>query len=481
MITRKLARLTLYSLTFILLISVALGSASTATSDSRLSAPILSPNVYLPFIAHVKPRNFVIIVSDDQRLDMMSYMPLTQARIFDQGVTFSNAYITTPLCCPSRATILTGMYVHNHRVYDNYTQLNKLTFINRLHDAGYFTGIVGKYLNSWDGTYRAEFDYWVVFAGHGSAQRYFDPNLNINGSKIKHYGYMPYILGDYAINFLQIAKQRGQPFVLLFTPNTPHEPADPAPGDEGLYPDLPLYRPPSFMEADMSDKPIYLQARPPADPDHIDNLRQQQLQSLHALDLIVNAIMDELESLELEKDTVVMYISDNGVFWAEHTLDGKFYPYDEATHVPFAIRYDELIDTPRVESRLVANIDIAPTIYELAKMNIPSTVDGRSLVPLLTQEASEWREEVLIEGWGYYFYAALQTERYLYVETDNDISELYDNDADPWQLQNQYDNPAYASVVSELHTKLAEYKSQIQQPPGYRLFPFIMRLLRLED
>ena len=158
-----------------------------------------------PSTAAVAERpNFLIIITDDQCYDTLgSFMPRTQARIFNEGVQFTKAYVTTPLCCPSRASILTGMYAHRSGVRVNSDSLRKTTFADRLHEAGYFTGLVGKYLNSWDGSARPEFDFWVAFAGGGS--RYFNPRLNVNGSWSERQGYMTYILRDYALRFLNDA------------------------------------------------------------------------------------------------------------------------------------------------------------------------------------------------------------------------------------------------------------------------------------
>ena len=451
-------------------------SANTAVPTSQ-AAPrsTYSAQVYLPFIARPVRPNILLIITDDQRYDTLDYMPLTSARIFAQGLTFTRAYITTPLCCPSRSSILTGQYAHHHGVLDNTTSLEGPTFVQDLHNAGYTTGLVGKYLNSWSGEARPEFDYWVAPGGTGTSQQYFDPLLNVNGVWIQHYGYKTYIMRDYALNFLSLAKQRSAPFLLIFTPNAPHEPADPAPGDENLYPDLPLYRPPSFMEADMSDKPENIQSLPAVNPDYIDALRRKQLQALHSLDLAIDQVLSTLAANGQAANTMVMFLSDNGVFWAEHRLNGKVYGYEEATHVPFAIRYGSMIAEPRVESRLVANIDIAPTIYDLVGLPVPSDMDGVSLLPLLRQQAVYWRTALLIEGRGSgpLDYKALQTDRYLYIETEDNISELYDSATDSYQIQNQAANPAYAALVDELHSLLAQYPLPLSHtPPGSTPVPW---------
>lgn len=437
--------------------------------------------------------NILIILSDDQRYDTMDYMPRTVARIFKEGVTFPNAYITTSLCCPSRASILTGMYAHNHGVRLNTIRLEKETFVEHLHKSGYYTGQVGKYLNSWDGSARPEFDFWV--AGPAGIAHYFNQRLNVHGTWSVHPGYLTHVLRDYALEFLRRAAQQEKPFVLLFSPNAPHfetpptgkpppqgrdyslKPPKPAPGDEKLYQDLPPHRPSNWNKADSSGKPRWFQSLPSMDPDLIaliDIFRQKQLQSLNGLDQAIESLLDELARQGKLNDTLVIYLSDNGHFWGEHRIPwGKNSVYEESSRVPFAVRYPRLVAKPRVDPRLVANIDIAATIYDLARIPIPTEVDGRSLVPLLTDDSRtnpsvSWREELLLEGWawpalvkeGRAPYAAVHTGRYVYVETEGDRSELYDLASDRNQLQNHVDNPAYARVVSDLKPRLQRLQGQ---------------------
>ena len=426
--------------------------------------------------------NILIILSDDQRYDTMDYMPRTMARIFKEGVAFPNAYVTTSLCCPSRSSILTGMYAHNHGVRLNTIPLEKETFVERLRKAGYYTGQVGKYLNSWDGSARPEFDFWV--ASPGGVARYFNQRLNVQGTWSVQPGYLTHVLRDYALDFLRRAVRQENPFVLLFSPNVPHyetggsndplQPPLPAPGDEELYQHLTLHRPPSWNTTDSPDKPRWYQSLRPLSPDviaRIDTFRQKQVQSLNGLDQAIESLLDELARQGKLDNTLVIYLSDNGHFWGEHRIPfGKNAVYEESSRVPFAVRYPTLIAKPRVEPRLVANIDIAPTIYELVGISIPPDVDGRSLVPLLggTNPPASWREELLLEGWpppalakqGRGPHAAIHTGRYVYVETEGDRSELYDLTSDPHQLQNHVDNPAYARVISDLKPRLQRLREQ---------------------
>ena len=410
--------------------------------------------------------NFLIIISDDQRYDTMQFMPKTQKLIFDQGVTFPHAYITTPLCCPSRSSILTGMYAHNHGVLDNSVELNMETFINALHESGYYTGLVGKYLNSWDGEARPEFDYWISFARGES--RYYNPRLNVNGIWERHTDqYITDALGNYAQEFLTKAGKKNQPYVLIFAANAPHEPATPAEEDKDKLQDLPAYRPPSFNEEDMSDKPAWMAQRPLLNETEIAALeifRRNQNLTLLSLDRAIEKVMGTLTETKALDKTMIFYLSDNGKHYGEHRLDSKNTYFEEAVRVPFAIRYPTLIPSPYSDNRVVSNIDIAPTLYELAGLPIPEAVNGLSLVGLFNPEIT-WREGVLLEGWpprG--VYSAIHTERYLYAETVDDIAELYDLELDPYELNNLAQDPAYQEIKDRLKTLLDQELKNSSNP-----------------
>jgi len=396
--------------------------------------------------------NFLIIISDDQRFDTMQFMPKTQELIFDQGVTFSHGYITTPLCCPSRSSIFTGMYAHNHGVLDNGMKLNFETFVNALHKNGYYTGLVGKYLNSWAGEPRPEFDYWVSYAR--GETRYYNPNLNVNGTWKRHQGqYVTDVLGSYAQEFLNNAAKKNQPYALIIAFNAPHDPVTPADEDKGKLKDLPPYRPPSFNEADMSDKPQWMAQKPLLNETEIatiDTFRRNQDLTMLSLDRAIDKIMGTLDGTKTLDKTMIFYISDNGMHYGEHRLDSKNTYYEEAVRVPFAIRYPPLIPKPYTDDRVVANIDIAPTIYELAGLPIPKNVDGLPLTGLFKPNIT-WREGVLLEGWpprG--VYTAIRTEQYLYAETVDDVAELYDVNLDPYELTNLAKDSAHQEIKDHL-------------------------------
>jgi len=411
--------------------------------------------------------NFLIILTDDQRYDTMEYMPNTQQLIFDQGVTVSSGYITTPFCCPSRASILTGLYAHNHYVLENTDKLRLPTLVDDLHKNGYYTGLVGKYLNSWDGEARPEFDYWVSFFG-GTVPNYYDPELNINGTWEKKTGYMTYLFEDYVKEYLDKATNQRKPFFLLFAPNAPHAPFTPLKEDKVLLQDLAPFRPPNYNEEDVSDKPSSISHKPllgEGGAEEIDNTRRRQLLTLISLDRSIGAIMEKLKETGELDNTVVIFLSDNGKHWGEHRMDTKSTAYEEAVKVPFAMRYPPLVPAPYIENKIVGNIDITPTVYELSETKMPEIIDGISLVTLLTGNG-EWRTSLLLEAWpdrGYW--TAIHTGQYVYIETENDKSEFYDLAVDPYEMDNAINDPKYQSIIQELQQQLQKDKEPRLPPP----------------
>lgn len=431
-----------------------------------LAASVLSSCQGLPRINDTRP-NFLIIITDDQRYDTMEYMPNTQELIFDQGVTFSKGYITTPFCCPSRASILTGMYAHNHWVHVNEDPLEFQTVVEDIHRNGYYTGLVGKYLNSWKGDMRPEYDFWVSFWG-GTMKNYYDPDLNVNGTWSKHTGYSTYLFKDYGVQFIEEASKQSKPFLLLYAPNAPHAPFTPAEEDVNLLNDLAPYRPVSFNEEDVSDKPASISNMAPLseeDIKSIDNTRRRQLLTLIALDRTIPDLINKLKETGEFDNTVIIFISDNGKHWGEHRLDSKSTAYEESVKVPFAIRYPPLIPTPYVDDRIVANIDIAPTIYELSETRLPDTMDGTSLVPLFGGE-TEWRDHILLEAWpDRGTWSAIHTGDYIYIETQDDLSEFYDLQLDPFEMDNAINDPQYQALIAKLQQYLQAERQPKTSPP----------------
>jgi arylsulfatase A-like enzyme len=200
------------------------------------------------------------------------------------------------------------------------------------------------------------------------------------------------------------------------------------------------------------------------DSTNIEKMRRRQILTLVALDRSIGAVMERLEATGELDNTVVIFISDNGKHWGEHRMDSKSTAYEESVKVPFALRYPALIPTPYVEEKLVANIDIAPTIYEMSETRMPDTVDGMSLLRLFGGQ--EWRSTLLLEAWpdrGHW--TAVHTGDSIYIETDNDLSEFYDLVSDPYEMENAIDDPQYESTIMELKAILDREKVPTNPPP----------------
>ncbi|MCX6065787.1 MAG: sulfatase [Chloroflexi bacterium] len=428
-------------------------------------------NAVIPKLIKDNRPNILLIITDDQRIGTEEYMPETKRLIFDQGVTFSQGFDTTPFCCPSRSSIFTGMYAHNHGVQTNENKLRFRTFINDLHDSGYYTGLIGKYLNSWKGEKRPEFDFWVAFFRGDS--KYYDPDLNVNGVWATHPGYITYIFRDYMLEFLDKAAWSRRPFLMVLAFNAPHTPTTPAVEDEGLLKDLPLYRPPSFNEADISDKPTSITGKQILVQEEIDKLdqdRRNQILTLLAVDRSISTILQKMKDTGQLDNTMIIFLSDNGKHWGEHRMDTKSTAYEESIRVPFALRYPPLVPTPYVENRLVANIDIAPTIYTLARLPIPATVDGVSLTKLF-DKSTDWRSSLLLEAWpGRGDWSAIRSDDCIYIETLDDKSEFYDLTVDPFEMDNMIGLPQYQQKIAELKA-LLETQRQPKDVSQYEVTP----------
>jgi arylsulfatase A-like enzyme len=424
--------------------------------------------------------NIVVLMTDDQHVGSLSKMALTQQLIADQGTTFTNSFVSTPLCCPSRVTFLTGQYMHNHGVLSNsapdggYWKLDHTnTLAVWLQNAGYSTGFVGKYLNDYPFNRADEippgYDFWVALA---SDWQYFNYTLNENGvlnvypEDPQGENYLTDVLARRATSFIASRASDPAPFFLWVAFLAPHTQLDlglmgptPAPRHAGAFAGEPLPQPPSFNEADVSDKPSFIQSLPSLDQATIADLtthHQKRLESLLAVDEAVSAIVDALAAAGKLDNTFLIFTSDNGYFHGEHRIvAGKSYQYEEALRVPLLIRGPGV--PHQTLGHLVVNVDLAPTIVQIAMASSGRRMDGLSLLPLLQNPSLPWRRSFLIEGPQYRYLGVRTTSQvYLYHLTTHE-TEFYDLNVDPYQLESR-PRPARPAEAGALQQRLEQLR-----------------------
>ena len=340
------------------------------------------------------PPNIVLILTDDQRWDTLDIMPQVQRELVDRGVRFTNGFVPTSACCPSRASLFSGLYAHKHGILTNAGLfLPHFAFDHEdvlpawLRRAGYATALFGKYLNHaylLGETKPDAWSTWQIFTGQTG--RYFDYELNKDGVWSVMGGeeedYSTDYLAREAIRFVRENSER--PFFVMYAPFAPHAPATPAPRHVGALAGLGPYRPPNFREEDLSGKPAWLRffrVIAPT-PDAYDALRISQLESLLAVDEAVGELSRVLDELGLTDNTVVLYLSDNGLQWGSHWWNEKWTPYEESIRVPFVLRYPRSFPLARESHEMVLNIDIAPTLMAAAGLPAPPA-DGRDILPVV--------------------------------------------------------------------------------------------------
>ncbi|MBM4265033.1 MAG: sulfatase [Deltaproteobacteria bacterium] len=412
--------------------------------------------------------NVVLILTDDQRADSISVMP-TVSSLRSEGLTFTNAFTTSPLCTPSRVSFLTGLYAHHHGVLGNWLTPfdDTQTIATWLAAAGYTNGLFGKYRNGVENfgeTVPPGWHDWHALLG-GAGGNYYGFGLNENGT-FKCFGSSRYstdLLRGRVLTFIRA--QASRPFFAMFTPFAPHEPWEPAQRHLGLLYNVPLNRPPSWLESDLSDKPTWVKflraIRGEHFDDQMDENRLRSLQTLLAVDDAVAKIREKLESLGIADNTVIVYTSDHGIHFGEHWLSGKFDSYEESVRIPLVVHHPGRIPAGETRDELVLSLDQAPTIAELAGAAVPQSIDGESYAPLFPGGGIPWRDELLIESPGEFItpaHASVRTASWKYIDLDANsgiTEELYDLVADPYELQNVAQNPAYASVLADMQARLA--------------------------
>jgi len=420
-----------------------------------------------------KPSNIILIITDDHRFDDIDgVMPKTQKLIFEKGVSFEKAYITNPACCPSRSSIFTGKYSSEHKVIGNRYILKEKTIFDNLSQQ-YYLGFVGKYLNTHSGKPINIFDYWVSHRGGSTV--YNNPVLYVNSeTKRRVSGYVTDLFRDYSLEFIEKAKVQEKPFFLTLSFNAPHSPVMPHPDDLNSVSleDLPVAKYPSFALSSWEKKKL----RKPKIVTDIElskeeegrvlSFAKKQRECLASVDRAIESILNALDAANLTKDTLIIFLSDNGLMNGEQGMTEKDVVYESAIHVPFAIRYDKLVNTGHIDKNsLVANIDIAPTIMELAGVKEFSS-SGQSLVPLLSESDPNFRKSLLIESFRKKIgdkqgndlrqpFAAVHTGRFVYVRNFRSISEFYDLERDKYQIKNLVLNKEYSATIRRLKRELS--------------------------
>ena len=434
-----------------------------------------------------RPRNVIFILTDDHRYDAMGFLkgqkwlqtPHMDAMARD-GVHFKNAFVTTALCSPSRATILTGVYAHRHKIVDNNTPIPPGTtfFPQYLQKAGYKTGFFGKWhMGNVSDDPQPGFDRWVSFLGQGT----YLPSkngLNVDGKRVPQKGYITDELTGYALDWLKQLR-RDQPYFLYLSHKAVHSEFIPAERHKGHYAKE-VFEYPATMAASgpmARGRPMWVQNQRNSwhgvdFPYHSDldiaEYYKRYAETLLAVDESLGRVMEALRERGELDSTLVIYMGDNGFAFGEHGLIDKRTAYEESMRVPMLVRCPELFGRGKTVEAMVANLDIMPTVLDAAGLTPPPGLDGASLLPLVRGDASGWRKELLYE---YYWERnfpqtptihALRTGRYKYIRVHGlwDIDELYDLQSDPLESNNLIFSKEHAPVVRSMNQRLFEILEQ---------------------
>ncbi|GGC41775.1 acetylglucosamine-6-sulfatase [Parapedobacter defluvii] len=448
-----------------------------------------------------KPYNVVFILSDDHRYDFMGFMDKVPGletpnmdRMAREGAHLQNAFVSTALCSPSRASILTGQYAHTHTIVDNNAPLPEgLTFFPQyLQQEGYKTGFFGKWhMGNMDGSKQPGFDQWVSFRDQGV---YYSPTFNINGEEVKQPegSYTTDLLTDYAIDWLN-SLDDGQPFFLYLSHKGVHAEFNPAERHRGTYKDMPVICPPSmYLTATDSSRHMGIETPydGPVNPDGIPEWVRKQRYSWHGVDYMydgqiafedfyrqycetlrsvdesIGAVIEWLEQQGLAENTLVFYMGDNGFLFGEQGLIDKRNAYEASMRVPLLAWSPKFVRPHTQIKQMVMNVDIGPTILDLAGIAKPAQMQGDSFLPLLQNKPIEgWRNKVFYEYyWEWAFpqtptIFAIRTDRYKYIFNQGiwDTNELYDLQTDPYEMNNLIRDPASQEIAGQLKKELWDW------------------------
>jgi N-acetylglucosamine-6-sulfatase len=441
---------------------VALG-ASACASPSTGGRPIPAP---APVRARAGAPNLLIVFSDDHRADHLGVtgaVPFLQTPVLDSlasdGVRFDNAYVTTALCSPSRATLLTGQYASRHGVQNNLSAWTPGTpsFFDSLAAAGYRCAYIGKWHMPGDLPDLPGVEHFVTFTIEEGQGVYRDCPLIVDGVETPRPGtYVSTDLTDLALTWLDDGDDR--PYCLVVAHKAVHHEFEPPDDLLGLYDDVEIDLPDeAFTYQTLLDRNVW-----EGTAGRLQTSYRRYCETLLGLDREIGRL-----AARDADNTVLIYTSDNGYSWGEHVLTGKRWAYDDNIKVPLIVRWPEGVASPgTVIEEPVLNIDIAPTLLDIAEVPIPATMQGRSFAPLLRGDGVDWREDVFYEYFADFPYQvppsqAVRTDRWLYVEYDRGLPpELYDTVSDPAQRANLIEDPAHAVTRQELSQRLAELRRE---------------------
>ena len=448
--------------------------------------------------------NFLFILVDDQPYDAVGFSnryPFLKTPNIDklakQGVNVENFFVTQSICSPSRASFLTGTYPHIHGVNQNNKHVdpdwsNYAPYSSHLQNSGYETAHIGKIHMAWKRDkehIRPGFDYWFSFIGQG---KYFDPKVNDNGVEMQLEGYMTDILTDKTIDWLKNKRDPNKPFSLNLWHKAVHEKHLPAPRHKDLYNNEDLPTPPYDTHKEtFKGKPEWLRRKTfgfkwnknDKIPDELPEITwpinkhkyMQLLRSLIAVDESLGEVIKTLDEMGELENTVIIYSSDNGYFMGDHTFLDKRLAYENSMRVPMIIRYPKLITKNSVIKEQCLNIDIAPTILDLAGVKKPTYMQGESMVKLISgKKDKSWRKSMLFEyyvddAWPYAGpnQVAVRTNKYKLIDNflEDDIDELYDLVNDPGEMKNLINDDNYNNVEKELREESIKLQKKYKYNP----------------
>ncbi len=434
----------------------------------------------LPARKTSKARNVVFVLTDDHRYDALGFLkaqPFLETPHLDslarEGVHCKHAFVTTALCSPSRASILTGRYAHSHRIVDNNTAIPPGTryFTQDLQKAGYATAFIGKWhMGNASDDPQPGFDHWVSFRGQGS----YVPSangLNVNGKRVPQKGYITDELTDYALDWLG-GRPKDKPYFLYLSHKAVHGTFIPADRHKGRYKNA-QYKYPESMATEFPHRPMWVRNQRNswhgADfPYHVErdvaSVYKDYAETLLGVDESMGRLLEALRKRGELDSTLIVYMGDNGHAFGEHGLIDKRTAYEESMRVPFLARCPELFSGGRTVNEMVANIDIMPTVFAAAGMPAPRGIDGRSLLPVLGGNASGWRQSLLYEYYWERNYPqtptifALREDRYKFIRAHGvwDLDELYDLAEDPFETRNLILSPAHKAIAQAMSKRMFE-------------------------